>query len=241
MSLKAGSIGVLGATLAAIGTMALAATSASAAPLNCEEAKTEAPLCLNFVEFEAGGTLFDKKLNQEIPLNEARFNGYLELLSISPVEGNVHGLVTSKPIETSVKVLGTTAKVGVQFEQVGVTNGKLTQIASAGSPNCEQNPAEPCVTLSVPTEANIKFSSITIFGIKFSISCETSKPIQFPLSENLQLFGELLDYEVGSHFVGTTEFPSVKCGNELFKFINEPLLTDDFSGPGNSYSLYIRE
>jgi hypothetical protein len=72
----------------------------------------------------------------------------------------------------------------------------------------------------------------TILGVKFPLRCKTSKPIQFPLSENLVLHGELLNFEVGSHFVGTTEFPSVTCGLKLFKVLNEDLLTSDFSGPG---------
>jgi len=240
MSLKASSIGVLGATLVAMGAMAVATASASAAPLTCEEAKSTAPICVNFVQFEASGSITDKKLNEPIPLNEGRFNGYLELVNLAPITGLVHGLVTSQPQEVEVKLFGSPAKLAVTFEQVGVTNGSLNQIAAEGSPNCERIPTEVCVNLSVPTEANIGFHSITVFGLKFSMNCKTSKPISFPLSENLMLFEELLNFEVGSHFTGTTTFPSVTCGPELFKFLNESLLTSNFSGPENPYSLFIR-
>jgi hypothetical protein len=236
-------IAAIGATLAAIGTMAVAATPAAAAPLNCKEAQeagSTAPICENFTEFEASGSILDKKLNQAIPLNKGLFNGYLELLSLAPITGQVHGLVTSQPQELEVKVFGTTAKIGVTFEQVGVTNGSLTQLSPEGNPNCERIPTEVCVNLSVPTEANIGFTSFTIFGLKFSLKCKTATPISFPLSDNLMLNEELLNFEVGSHFVGTTTFPAVKC-NELFAFITEPLLTSEFSGPENSYSLFIRE
>jgi hypothetical protein len=241
MSMKTCRVAAIGATLAAVGTMAVAATSASAAALNCEEAKSTAPICENFVQFEASGTIQDKKANEAIPLNEGRFNGYLELLSLQPITGQVHGLVTSQPQEVEAKLFGLPAKLGVTFEQVGVTNGSLTQLSPEGNPNCERIPTEVCVNLSVPTEANIGFTSLTVFGLKFSLKCKTSKPISFPLSDNLMLNEELLNFEVGSHFVGTTTFPSVTCGTEFFKSLNENLLTSDFSGPENAYSLFIRE
>jgi hypothetical protein len=243
MSLKARSIGALGATLVAMGAMAVASATASAvAPLTCAEAKSEAKICEDLVEFEASGSITDRKLNQAIPLKEGRYNGYLELQNLFPVSGLVHGLVTSQPLEVEVKLFGSPAKVGVTFEQVGVVTGSLTQIEPKGSPNCELNPVEEvCVTLSVPTEANIGFTSVTVFGLKFPMKCKTSKPIVFPLTENLRLVEELLNFEVGSHFTGTTTFPSVTCGAELFKFLNESFLTSDFSGPENSYSLFIRK
>jgi len=243
MSFKAGRIAALGATLAAVGAMAVATTSASAAfPVNCEEAKPEAPLCENFTEFEVFGSLGIKKLNQTIELKEGKFNGYLELLSLYPITGIVHGVTTVKPFEVPIKLFGISSKVALTFEQVGNVNGSLTQLATAtGSPNCEQNPSEPCVNLSVPTEVNIGFTSLTIFGFKFPLHCKTSKPFSLPLSENLRLNEELLDFEVGSHFTGTDTFPSVTCSNELFASLNSSILTSQFSGPENTYSLFIRE
>jgi hypothetical protein len=240
MSWKTCRIAAIGAALAAVATTAVAATSASAAALNCEEAKSTAPVCENFVQFEASGSIIDRKLNEAIPLNEGSFNGYLELLDLQPINGVVHGLVTSQPQEVEIKLFGQPAKLGVTFEQVGVTTGSLKQLVPEGSPNCERIPEEICVNLSVPTEANIGFTSLTIFGLKFSLKCKTATPISFPLSENLMLYEELLNFEVGSHFTGTTTFPSVKC-NEFLSFITEPLLTSEFSGPENSYSLFIRK
>jgi len=240
MSLKASSIRMLGTTLAAMGAMAVATASASAAPLTCEEAGSTAPLCLNFVQFEASGSLIDKKLNEPIPLNEGRFNGYLELVSLAPITGFVHGLVTSQPQEIPTRLFGHNAKLTVTFEQVGITSGTLNQIPVEGSPNCERIPTEVCVNLSVPTEANIGFTSLTSSGTNFSMNCKTSKPISFPLSENLMLNEELLNFAVGSHFVGTTDFPPVTCAKEPRQNKNERLLTETFSGPDNPYSLFIR-
>jgi hypothetical protein len=239
MSLKTPSIGVVGATLAAMGAMAVGSATASAAPLTCEEAKAT-HFCVNFVEFEASGALSDRKLNQAIPLNEGKFYGYLELLNLAPVSGSVHGLVKSQPQEVPIRLFGHLAKLTVTFEQVGVSNGSLTQIAPAGSPNCELNPLDVCVTLSVPTEANIGFTSLTSSGINFSMGCKTAKPISFPLSENLRLSEELLNFEVGSHFTGTTTFPEVTCPKEPHQALNQRLLTEAYSGPENTYSLFIR-
>jgi len=242
MSLKASRIAALGAILAAVGAMSFATASASAStPVTCEEAKSTAPICENFTEFELFGSLGVKKLGQTVELKEGRFNGYIELLDLFPITGVVHGVSTVKPFEVPVKLFGTSAKVGLTFEQVGNVNGSLKEIANAGNPNCELNPSEICVNLSVPTEVNIGFTSVTIFGLKFSIKCKTSKPFLLPLSENLRVNEELLDFEVGSHFTGTDTFPSVSCGRELLGSFNSKLLTEDFSGPENTYSLYIRE
>jgi hypothetical protein len=242
MSLKTPSIGALGATLVATGAMAVASATASAAPLTCAEAKSEAKICEDLVEFEASGSITDRKLNEAIPLEQGRFNGYLELLNLSPVTGLVHGVVTSQPQEVPVRMFGQLVKITVKFEQVGVTNGSINQIEPAGSPNCELNPQEVCVTLSVPTEANIRFTSLTSSeGPNFSMECITSTPISFPLSENLRLVEELLNFEVGSHFTGTTTFPPVTCVKEPRQKRNERLLTEAFSGPENSYSLFIRK
>jgi hypothetical protein len=98
------------------------------------------------------------------------------------------------------------------------------------------------VTLSVPTLANIRFTSITTSeGPNFAMECETSTPISFPLLENLRLTEELLNFEVGSHFTGTITFPTVTCVKEPRQKRNERLLTEAFSGPENSYSLFIRK
>jgi hypothetical protein len=244
MSLKSRVV-MLAGTLAAVGAMSVASTSAASAATICETEAAAGKLpagtvfCESIENFEVSGTLGIKKLNQTVELKEGTFNGYVAFSSFAPITGVVSGVTAAKPFETTLKIFGLSSKVGVTFEQVGTVKGSLDQIAPEGSPNCELNPAAPCVTESVPTEANLGFTSITVLGLKIPLECKTSKPVKLPLSENLRLFEELLNPEVGSHFVGTTTYPSISCKG-LLGLIEGGLLTSLVSGPNNSYSLFIK-
>jgi hypothetical protein len=232
-------------TLVAVGALSVAVTSAASAETICEREAKAGKLpegtvfCESIENFEVSGTLTDKKLNQSVELKEGTFNGYVAFKSFFPVEGSLNGVTAAKPFEATIKLFGISTKVGLTFTQVGEANGSLTSVA-AGTGNCAANPEGICVHESVPTKANLGFTSITLFGLKIPLSCQTSSPVNLPLEENLLLFEELLNPLVGSHFTGTTTFPSIKCTEFLTGPFNSVLLTTLFSGPGNGYSLYVK-
>jgi hypothetical protein len=147
--------------------------------------------------------------------------------------------VAIKPSEATIKLFGgLPTKVGLTFEQVGEAEGLVT---SALSSNCVNSPGDLCVHESVPIKANIGFTSLTLFGLKFPLSCKTATAVNLPLEENLLLFEELLNNTVGSHFTGTTAFPAINCTEFLTGSFNSALLTSLFSGPGNTYSLFVKK
>jgi hypothetical protein len=236
------------AVLVAVVSMAFAGPGLAAAPAAtiCEKEGAAGKLpagtlyCDSIENFEVSGALTDKKLNQALEVKEGTFNGFVALTGYTPIEGALHGAVAIKPSEATITVFGQPTKVGLTFEQVGESEGSIMS-ALLGSGNCANNPSDICVHETIPTKANIGFTSITLFGLKFPLSCKTSTPVNLPLEETLLLFEELLNGGVGSHFIGTTTFPTIRCTEFLLGSFNSALLTDLFSGEGNTYSLYVKE
>jgi len=234
-------------TLAAVGALSVAATSAASAETICEREGAAGKLpegtvfCNSIENFEVSGTLTDKKLNQSVELKEGTFNGFVAFTGFNPIKGILRGVTAAKPFEAPIKVFGIETKVGLTFEEVGEANGVLEQVPSTGNPNCEANMADVCVHESIPTEANLGFTSISLGLIKIPLNCQTATPVQLPLEENLLLFTELLNPAVGSHFTGTTTFPPIRCKELLTGLFNSVLLTTLFSGPGNTYSLFVKQ
>jgi hypothetical protein len=240
----------IASTLAAVGAISVAATSAASAATICETEASKLPagtvFCKSIENFEVSGSLTAKKLNQSIELKEGTFNGYAAFTSLAFFEQNVHGVihgtVSVPPFEATIKLFGLSTKVGLSFTQEGPSEGVIESVAD-GTGNCANIPTAPCVKETIPTKANIGFTSITLFGLKLPLHCKTAKPASLPLEENLLLFQELLNPEVGSHFTGTTTFPPVTCNffeEPLTALFNSALLTSLFSGPGNSYSLFVK-
>jgi hypothetical protein len=236
------------AVLVAVVSMAFAGPGLAAAPAAtiCENEAAAGKLpagtffCDSLENFEVSGTLSVKKLNQDIEVKEGTFNGFVALTGFTPITGALRGAVAIKPYEATIKVFGLPTKVGLTYEQVGEAEGSIMS-ALPGSGNCANDPSGACVYESIPTKANIGFTSITWFGLKFPLSCKTSTPVSLPLEENLLLFEELLNAGVGSHFTGTTTFPTISCTEFLTGFFNSALLTNLFSGPGNTYSLFVKK
>jgi hypothetical protein len=232
-------------TLVAVGALSVAATSAASAETICErEAKAGklpagTEFCESIENFEVSGSLEVKKLNQSVELKEGTFNGYVAFTSFAPVSGSLNGVTAAKPFEATIKLFGLPTKVGLTFEQVGEANGSLTQ-TEFGTGNCANNPSGLCVHESVPTQANLGFTSITFFGLKIPLSCKTATPVNLPLAEDLLLFEELLNPLVGSHFTGTTTYPPIHCSEFLTGLFNSALLTTLFSGPNNNYSIFVK-
>jgi hypothetical protein len=216
--------------MAVLVALATAATAASAFTIRAE-----------FSKYQVNGTLTPKRLNQTITLATGEFNGEAILTFVPEpggsgfgVEGPVTGTVTLPPFNATIKLFGIPATVGTEFVPTGPSNGSLTPIAAS---NCGGKPA--CETLSVPTEATINFTAITILGITIPEKCNTITPVSLPLSVNETLL-KLLGGEApaGSFFTGTANFPIVVC-HGILGLINGPLLTSLFSGPNNPYAISV--
>jgi alpha-tubulin suppressor-like RCC1 family protein len=178
-----------------------------------------------FSNWVLSGALHIRKLNQEIALPEgSRFNGTASI-NLETQSGPLSGTVTVPGFNAMLKILGTPATVGMEFTQVGSIEGSIA--ASTAIPGD--------FSLSLPTRANIGFSSITIFGLKIATKCVTSEPLAFNLLATLPL-EELLS--TGAQFMGTTKFPTVKCEGTNGSLVSS-ILTSLFSGPSNPYSFTI--
>jgi hypothetical protein len=216
-------------SLAAILAVAVAATSASAFTIKPK-----------FEHFKVRGTLTAKKLNQTITLPTGEFNGEATLTFVPEpegtvgVEGPLTGTTTIPPFETEIKLLGIPAKVGLTFTATEPAAGSLTSIPPK---ECEGKNA--CEHLSVPTHANIGFTTITILGLTVPTKCTTAEPVFLNLGVN-ETLSKLLGLEepAGSFFSGTATFPRVTCEGILGP-IEGALLTALFSGPNNPYMLSV--
>ena len=149
-----------------------------------------------------------------------------------PLTGSVTGTVTVPPFKTTIDLLGIPTTVGVSFTQVGSANGTITGIPRT---NCSTTKS-PCLSLTVPTEANVGITAAGVFGITLlPTHCVTSEPVTFPLSTTLTIAELLIK---GPSFAGTTTIPPIKCAG-LEELVLAPLLTELMSGPENPYAIAI--
>jgi len=192
--------------------------------------------CISLENHEVLGRLTDRKLNQSIELQEGTFNGFVAFTSFFPIGGTIHGIIAAKPFEATIKVFGVAAKVGLTFEQVGEANGSIEEIARS---NCPAELFQRCFHESIPTQVNLGFTSITLPGVTIPLSCKTATPVSLPLEANLLGPAETINGG-GSHFTGTTTFPTVKCEGPLGT-VESVVLSALLSGPNNAYSITIRE
>lgn len=198
-------------------TGAILATAVPASALTLEK---------HFENWVVSGSLTPKKLNQAINLPAgSTFNGNTTLeVAEGKVSGPVTGNIFIPPFKAPVTLAGLKQNIGITFEPVGSIAGSVTPGTGAFN-----------VILSVPTKANIKFTSLSVFGLDLPVSCQTVEPVTLNLSAELNAF-ELINS--GSHFSGTATFPIVRCGGPL-GFFEGPLLSGLFSGPENSYSITL--
>jgi hypothetical protein len=230
VSLKIRRIAVVIATLASVGGMAVAAPPASAA----------LRITPTFTNWPVAGSLTVVKSDQTVTLAKgSAFNGSGEIFIENPegtilASGTLTGTVTVPPFKATLTlpILGipTPVDVGVTFTQDGPAVGTLKPAPPA---SCS-TPEGACVSLSVPTKANIGFTVLGVLGIKAPLFCQTSEPLSIPLTET----ATLLELTQSLHFSGTTTIPSIKCPG-LQGLLLGPILTTTLSGPDNPYSITI--
>jgi len=229
---KTGRIAVLAATLAAVGTMSVAAVASAAihANLNSTVTGSLTPKALGqaikFPEHE----IINPETEKGEVVGEGTFKGEAVIEEgASGITGTVKGVTVIPPFTASITLLGIPTKVGTSFTQVGETSGT---IASTETATCSA--AEGCVELSVPLESNLGVTSVGLLGITLPTKCETVTPGKFALATALTL-GELIG--VGAHFSGSTTIPKVKCGG-ILGALEAPLLNSLLSGPA-TYTINI--
>lgn len=230
MSLKISRITTFAATLATVGAMSVATAPASAA-------LRVTPTFKNWV---VSGSLTAKKFNQKVTLPEgSTFNGKGEVFIEDPsgtplawgtIAGNVFVPPFNATLTLPINEIPTPVSVGITFSQVGTAEGTLEP-----APPADCATAGACVTMSVPTKANVGFTVVGILGIHVPTHCETSKPIALPLSATLTLLEVVTK---GTQFTGTATIPPIKCEG-LEGILLAPVLTAALSGPGNPYSITI--
>jgi hypothetical protein len=226
MSLKIARTAAVLTTLAAVGAMSVATTPASAITIT-------AP----FNNWIVSGSLTPKKLNEPVTLPEgSTFNGTGRIeLEFTTTGYSISGVVTGNifvpPFSATVNLLGIPTTVGLTFTQVGPAEGS---IAAAPTADCSGEGAGVCVTLTVPTKANLGITEAGTLGVELPTTCETSKPVAFSLSTTLSLLQLVV---TGPHFTGTATIPPITCtGPDLAL---GPVLTAVMSGPDNAYAISL--
>jgi lysophospholipase L1-like esterase len=178
-----------------------------------------------FNNWVVSGTFGLKKLNQSITLPAgSTFNGEAAV-NLLTESGPLTGSFAIPSFEAPIKILGIPAKVGLEITQVGTTQGAIEKSKTV----------EGDVTLSVPTKANVGFTTLNILGLTIPTKCQSTEALQLNLLDNLTV-NELLT--TGSHFTGTTTFPTVTCEGPL-GLLEAAVLNSLFSGPNNPYSITI--
>jgi hypothetical protein len=235
MSRKTGRVVALGATLAAVVAMSVAATPASAR-------ESIGALNPEFKNWVVSGSLTPKLLNEPVNLPPgSTFNGaaHIEVFGIGELEGTVTGTVFVPPFNAKLKIVGTVpTEVGVTFTQVGLPEGTIASVprSECSGPNGIGIGSNICVRMNVPTKAILGMTVEGILGIEPPPDkCETAEPVTFPLSTTLTLL-ELLAY--GPHFTGTVTIPPIKCEGVEGVALGVAL-TAVMSGPDNPYSIAI--
>ena len=252
MSVKTSRIAVLAGTLAAMGVMSVATTSASATvtpptEATCSQSSSSPGFLLGPLGLEkpVSGSLTVKKLGQNVALSNGRFAGTIALCVRSrepeppveelAVEGTLtKGEVSFPPFVAPLKILGLPTELGMEIKQFGAGEGTITR--PLGPPTPEEQEKGANVTLNVQAEANIAFTSLHISGIKVATQCETAQPVKLPLVKTLSLI-ELIE---GTTITGASTLPNIKCRG-LFGGVLGPVLSLLMSGPENAFTLTFGE
>jgi hypothetical protein len=215
--------------LAAVGAMSFATAPASAG-IKIHQV---------FTNWVVSGSLTPKKLNEPVVLPKgSTFNGEANV-EIPGFHGTITGTVFVPPWNATVKLLGLVpSTVGLTFKQIGNAEGTVVPDPEAAVDCPNANPEEGgslCVTVSVPTKANLGITVVGLLGINVPTQCETAEPITLPLSTHLTV-REL--FVSGPRFKGTATIPPIKCEG-LSGIALGLLLTTLISGPENPYAIGI--
>jgi hypothetical protein len=187
------------ALLATLAVLLLSAPTASAADL-----------VLPFVDYQVGGTLTVRKLDQSIRLpTGSTFNGAANLTT-----HQLSGDVFVPEFTSTVRVLGIPTRVTTKLEQVQPVRGSVSLVNGR-------------LSVRSTTSAILRIRRLRLGLLSVPTTCRTVQPIVLTLNYD----GEL-KFPLAFH--GTTTIPWLTgCG------LLSPTLTALLSGPGNSYDLTL--
>jgi hypothetical protein len=198
-------------------------------------ATSTAAVNLELKNWAVYGSLTPKKLNEPVILPKgSTFTGVATVTRLtSEIEGTLAGKLFVPPFTASLRLVGLVpTNVGVTLTEVGESTGTITSVPFA---ECAQTRVgQACVRLAVHAKAIIGLTAAGILGIEKPTHCETTEPVELPLSATLTM-AELLNE---THFAGTATIPPIKCEG-LEGLVLATLLTELMSGPGNPYAISL--
>jgi hypothetical protein len=197
-----------------LATLAVAGATLGAIAAPAAQADTIIP----FTNWQVGGNLGVKKLNQNIPLPAgSTFNGSANL-----TQGTITGDTTIPNFTTTVKVLGIPTRIGLSIKETAPVSGTLT-FNSDGT-----------VTLDAPAASDIRIRTLSLglLTIPAGFNCHTSSPVVLPLHATAPLATALSS---GLTFSGTYDLPKLTgCG------LLTPTLNLLMAGPNNPFNVTFR-
>jgi hypothetical protein len=191
---------VLGTAVALVAAAVVSVPAASAADI-----------VLPFTNYQVGGSLTVKKLNQSISLPAgSTFNGSANL-----TQGTLFGHVSIPEFTSTVRVLGVPTQVTTQLEEAQPVQGTIA--------------VDPNFTIHIrsTTSAILHIKKLRLGLLGVPTTCRTAAPIQLTLN-----YDGPLAYPLA--FDGTTTIPPLTgCG------LLGPTLGALLSGPGNPYHVTL--
>jgi hypothetical protein len=190
---------VLGTAVAVLAAGVVSAPAASAADV-----------VLPFTNYQVGGSLTVKKLNQSITLPAgSTFNGSANLTT-----SELSGHVFIPEFTSTIRVLGIPTRVTTKLDEAQPTQGTIS-IDSTG------------VHIRSTTSAILRIKKLRLGLLSVPTTCRTAEPIQLTLN-----YDGPLSYPLA--FDGTTTIPPLTgCG------LLGPTLGTLLSGPGNAYHVTL--
>ncbi len=205
-------------TSAPLTTTTTTTTTTSSHSTTTTTTTSAGPVKVSFKNWVLKGSVTDKKVNEAIKLpNGCTFNGEAE------VPGKLEGNTSCPGFKASLKVNGSSSTLGLNLTESEAVKGTI----SSGK--------EGKLLFKATAKDNLSITSLSILGLTLPTSCKTTSPISFPLEAEAPATA-LVN---GQTFTGETTLPTVTCSGGFLGAGFGPIITSDFSGSGNKFSLTI--
>jgi hypothetical protein len=190
--------------------LALAAALLAACVVSVPAASAD-DLVLPFTNYQVGGSLTVKKLNQSITLPDgSTFNGSANLTT-----QQLSGHVSIPEFTSTIRVLGIPTHVTTKLDEAQPLQGTIT--------------VEPNFNIHIrsTTSAILRITKLRLGLLGVPTTCRTAEPVQLTLNYDGPLAYPL-------HFKGATTIPPLTgCG------LLGPTVGALLSGPGNEYDITL--
>jgi hypothetical protein len=169
-----------------------------------------ADFIITFKDYQVGGSLTVRKLNQSVDLPPgSTFNGTADL-----ARRTIHGDVFIPEFTSTIKVLGIPTQVTTKLQQVDPVDGTLAFDTEG-------------VSIRSSTSAILHIRKLRLGLISVPTTCRTARPMVLAMN-----YDGPLNFPIA--FDGTTAIPRlIHCG------VLGPTLTALMSGPNNPYHITL--